>query len=188
ANTTSTGALRLFSSNFHSDAYSLIRILYEIASLMHYGNITFENKKEILYSFFKSGLSEPDHKKKEWKLIQKAERELENENPEYIDIRKELNNFGGHVSISKIFIGNVTTFNNATASTLFSSNFRSRRLLAGLDFLFSIMVLILDEYSNHLEDYNGVSETLKNDIKKLQLEFLNEIRPKLQDYIDPNSY
>lgn len=186
ANTTSIAALRLFSSNFHSDGYSLIRILYEIGCLLHYGNISSENKREVLYTIFKSTLQPDDHNKEEWKIIQKAERKLESQNPEYENIRKELNNFGGHISRSKVVLGNVTSFNNATASKVFFSNFNSKHLLAGLDFLFSLMMLILDEYCTHLIGFNGVDEYSKNEIEKLPRIFLKEIRPKLQSFIDPN--
>ena len=187
SNTTSIGALRLLSSNLYSDAYSLLRILYEIACLLHYGNISIENKREIYYSIFKSGLSESDHKKKEWKLIQKAQRELESKNGEYANIRRELNNFGGHISRTKIVLGNVTTLRNATASNLFTSNFVNRHFLAGLDFLFSMEMLILDEYCNHLEYYDGVPKLIKKDIKDLPGVFLEGVRPKLQSIIDPSS-
>lgn len=187
SNTTSTGALRLLSSNYYSDAYSLIRILYEIACLLHYGNISIENKRELYYSIFKSNLSESEHKKNEWKLIQKAERELESSNTEYINIRRELNNFGSHISGSKIILGNVTTISNASASKLFTSNFGNRYFLAGLDFLFSMEMLILDEYCNHLENYNGVPKLIKRDIDDLPGLFLETVRPKLQSFIDANS-
>lgn len=187
SNTTSTGVLRLLSSNLYSDAYSLIRILYEIACLLYYGNISIDNKREIYYSIFKSGLSETEHKKKEWKLIQKAEKELESKNGEYINIRKELNNFGSHISKTKIILGNVTTLGNATASILFTSNFSNRYFLAGLDFLFSMEMLILDEYSNHLENYDGVPKLIKKEIKDLPRIFLERIRPRLQSFINPGS-
>jgi hypothetical protein len=187
SNTTSTGALRLLSSNLYSDAYSLIRILYEIACLLHYGNLEMDNKREIYYSMFKSGLPESEHNRNEWKLIQKAEKELESTNSEYVTIRKKLNNFGGHISRTKIILGNVTTLSNATASNLFTSNFSNRYFLAGLDFLFSMSLLILDEYRIHLSNYNGVTEKITKEIKDLPGIFLQEVRPKLQSYINPGS-
>lgn len=187
SNTTSIGALRLLSSNLFSDAYSLIRILYEIASLMRYGNLSKQNKKEIYRTFFKSGLPEKEHKKKEWNLIQKSERQLEFEEPEYIQIRKELNNFGSHISGSKIILGNVSVLGEAVASRVFTSNFKNRRFLAGLDFLFGISMLILEEYSIHLKEYDGVSEETEAKIKEIPNMFLKEIRPRLQGFINPNS-
>ncbi|MBN4081268.1 hypothetical protein JYT44_02765 [Caldithrix abyssi] len=134
SNTTSIGALRLFSSNLFSDAYSLLRILYEIASLIHYGNLPDQNKIEIYQTLFMSGLPEKEHKKKEWKLIQKSERKLESERPDYNKILKELNNFGGHISGAKIILGNVSTLGNAVASRVFTSNFNNSRFFSWVRF------------------------------------------------------
>ncbi len=185
ANTTSIGALRLFSSNLFSDSYSLIRILYEIGCLMHYGNISIENKKEIYFTIFKSGLSEKDHRRNEWKLIQKAERKTEELVPGLIPIRNELNNFGGHISKSKIFLGNVSIINSASVSKLFTSNFHNRFFLKGLDLLYSTSLLLLEEYLKHLKCYKNFSEFTKREIEKLASKFAANIRPRLQSFIDP---
>lgn len=180
SNTTSSGVLRLFSSNYVSDAFSLLRILYEIACLLHYGNNNWENKKELYLSFFKANTSEEKQRKTEWQLIKKAQTLLENDRSEYIEIRNKLNNYGGHISLAKIITGNVTTVGNATASSIFKPNFQNRNFLMGLDFLFSMEMLILEEYSNHLEKYNGVGESERKLIRILPTKFLKQIRPKLQ--------
>jgi len=159
ANTTSIGALRLFSSNLFSDSYSMIRILYEICCLMHYGNISMENKKEIYYTIFKSGLSGKEHSRNEWKFIKKAEHKTEELVPGLIPIRNELNNLGSHVSKSKIIFGNVGFMNNASISKLFTSNFHNRFFLIGLDLLYFTFLLVLEEYLKHLKCYKNFSES-----------------------------
>lgn len=183
-NTTWAATLRLLSSNFLADSYSLIRILYEIGSLFHYGNSSPpDTRLELYQTMFKSGLNEEAHRKQEWILIQKAEQLIESENPELVNIRRELNNFGGHISRSKVVLGNVTTFGNALGSRVFTPNWTDRRYLAGLDFLFLITTLILEEYANFQETYNGISPEVKAMVKELTNKFLTYVRPKLQDMI-----
>lgn len=185
SNTTIIGVLRLLSSNLYSDAYSLVRILYEIACLMHYGNISKDNKIEVYRTIFKSNLSEDEHQKNEWKLIKKSETFFEKEKPGLVPIRKELNNFGGHISRKKIVLGNITAIGNSSASTLFTNNFNNRYLLAGLDFVHCMFNLILEEYSQHLIEYNGVDDRDLYEIKKLSQRFLTNIRPRLQSFMKP---
>ena len=72
SNTTAIGALRLFASNIYSDAYSLVRILYEIQCLLRWGNFSSENKQELYHTIYKSGLSGKDQYRNEWKLIKKS--------------------------------------------------------------------------------------------------------------------
>ena len=67
-NTTSTGALRLFSGNLYSDAFALLGMIYEIACLMHYGNQSPKHGDEVYMTIFKSGLEGQDHSKGEWSL------------------------------------------------------------------------------------------------------------------------
>ena len=127
SNTTSAGALRLISSNLFSDAYSLMRILYEIACLMHWGNISIENKQEVYNIIFKSRQSGNEQGKLEWKLIQKAQTQFETEKPRLIDIRKKLNNYGSHISREKI-VGNITSLNGASASIMFVNNMGNKNV------------------------------------------------------------
>ncbi len=183
-NTTWAAALRLLSSNFFADSYSLIRILYEIGSLLHYGNSSPpDTRLELHRTMFKSGLDEESHRKQEWNLIQKAEQLIESENLELVNIRRELNNFGGHISRSKVVLGNVTTFGDALVSRIFTPNWADRRYLAGLDFLFSVTTFILEEYANLQETYNGISPEVKARVNGLMSKFITSVRPKLQSMI-----
>src|SRR5665811_116195 len=52
ANTTATGALQLFAGNCHSDAYALLRMIYEVAALMYYGNGSPECSAEVHRTMF----------------------------------------------------------------------------------------------------------------------------------------
>jgi hypothetical protein len=183
SNTTTMAALRLFNSNFFSDAYALIRILYEIACLMHYGNSTKENKIELYNVFYKLKLPEEEHQRNEWKLIKKSQSLFEKEKPGLIDVRKELNSFGSHISRKKVVLGNITALGDSSASTIFTDNSQSRYYLAGLDFTFSMFVLILEEYAIHLKDYNGATDDDVLNIRKFSTNHINEIRPKLVQMI-----
>ena len=183
-NTTWAASFRLLSSNFFADSYSLIRILYEIGSLLHYGNSSPPSSRMELYrTMFKSGLDEEAHRKQEWNLIQKANQLFESENKGLIKIRRELNNFGGHISRSKIVLGNVKVFGNTLGSSIFTPNWSNRRYLAGLDLLFSVTTLILEEYATFQETYNGISPEVKEMVKGLMGKFNTSVRPKLQSMI-----
>ena len=184
ANTTAIGAIRLLSSNLYSDAYSLVRILYEILCLTHWGNVSRENKEELYCSLFKSGLPEEQHYWNEWSLIKKAQKLYESEHEGFVEIRKKLNNFGGHISRQKIVLGNITSIGDASASRIFTPNFGNRHLLAGLDFTHSMFNGILEEYSKHLKEYNAVPPEVENEIKGVAGKFLDNVRPKLQAFID----
>lgn len=179
SNTTMMAALRLFNSNFYSDAYALIRILYEIACLMHYGNSKRENKIEFYNVFYKSKLPDDEHQRSEWKLIKKSQTLFEKEKPRLIDVRKELNSFGSHISRKKVVLGNMTALGESSASTLFTDNSINRYFLAGLDFTFSMYVLILEEYAIHLQEFNGATNNDISNIRKLSSNHLDLIRPKL---------
>lgn len=183
-NTTWAAALRLISSNFSSDSYSLVRILYEIGSLLHYGNSSPPESRQELYKvIFKSGLDEKAHCKQEWNLIRKANQLIENENQGLKEIRDLLNNYGSHISRKKVVFGNVKVLGNASSSRVFTSDRSSRYYLAGLDLLFFITTFILEEYANFQEDYNGISLEVKTTVKGLTNKFLTSIRPKLQSMI-----
>ena len=183
-NTTWVAALRLLSSNLFADSYSLIRILYEIGSLLHYGNSSPpETRKELYRVIFKSGLDDEAHRKQEWSLTQKANRLIENENQGLTIIRNELNNFGSHVSLAKIVLGNVTVSVNSVISRVFTPNWSNRRYLAGLDLLFLAITFILEEYATFQDTYNGISPEVKAIVKGLTNKFITSIRPKLQSMI-----
>lgn len=179
SNTTAIGALRLFSSNLYSDAYSLIRILYEIGCLLHWGNESKKNKEKLYYSIFKSDLPDEEHYLGEWKLIKDAQRLIEAKKPALVDIRRQLNNFGGHISRKKILQGNITNIGDSTASRLFTPNFRNKHLLAGLDFTYNMFCFILEEYSNHLTNYDAVPSSIGDEIGHVSYNFVKNIRPKL---------
>jgi len=182
SNTTWAATFRLLSSGFVADAYGLIRILYETAALLHYGNShPPDTRTEVYRSMFKSELEENEHRKQEWKFTQKATRLLEKENPELIPVRQELNNFGGHISRSKVVLGNTTAINNKSASRIFTPNWSDPKYLAGLDFLFAINTLILEEYAKLNESYGGLSPEIKERVKKVAGTFLSSVRPKLQE-------
>lgn len=183
SNTTTIGCLRLLSSNIYSDAYSLIRILYEIACLLHWGNVSKENKLELYHSIFKSDLPSDKHYRNEWKLIKKAQKLYESEKPELVSIRQKLNNFGGHISREKIVLGNITNIGDSVASSLFIPNFNNKHLLMGLDFTHSMFNLILDEYSCHLKRYNAVPKSIDDNIKLVSRSFITSVRPKLQKFM-----
>lgn len=102
ANTTSIGVLRLLSGNIFSDANGLLRILYEIACIMHWGNASEDNKEKIYIDFFKSKVSDKERSTLEWKLIKSAQKLFEDEKPGMSDIRRELNNYGSHLSLKKL--------------------------------------------------------------------------------------
>lgn len=179
SNTTMMAALRLFNSNFYSDAYALLRILYEIACLMHYGNSKRENKIELYNVFYKSKLPNDEHQRNEWKLIKKSQTLFEKEKPGLIDVRKELNSFGSHISRKKVVLGNMTALGESSASTLFTDNSKNKYFLSGLDFTFSMYVLILEEYAISLQEFNGATSNDISNIRNLSLNHLAQIRPKL---------
>lgn len=179
ANTTSIGALRLLSGNIFSDANGLLRILYEIACIMHWGNASEKNKAKIYNEFFKSEVSTKERSKLEWQLIKSAQKLFEDEKSGMLDIRKELDNYGSHISLKKIVMGNVTNMGRASSSTIFTSNFNNILFLRSLDFLHSLMLLILEEYSFHNKAYGGLSPDAESKIQKLPENFLLNVRPKL---------
>lgn len=179
SNTISSGALRLFMGNIYSDAIALIRILYEEACIMHYGNISHENKLEVYESFFKSDNLEINHSKKEWNLIRKAQRLYESEKEGLLEIKKFLNNFGSHISRSKIVLGSVTHQKDVLISTLFTPNFQKKEFLLGLDVLYGTMAMILEEFAIHNESYDGISSKIMAEVKSMPDYLINTIRPKL---------
>ena len=181
SNTTWAAALRLLSSGFVADCYSLIRILYEIGALLHYGNSSPPDTRSELYlTIFKSGLSEDKHHKSEWNLIQKASRLIERENPGLIPVRQELNNFGGHISRAKVVLGNIMALGTSSSSRIFTLNWNDSRYLAGLDFLMSMNLLILEEYALLHETYGGISPETHNQVKAQASKILSKVRPRLQ--------
>lgn len=180
-NTTWSAALRLLSAGFIADAYGLIRILYETAALLHYGNSSPPDTRSELYrAIFKSGLPEEEHRRQEWVFTQKATRLIEKENPGLIPVRQELNNFGGHISRAKVVLGNIRALGNASASRVFMPDWSDNRYLAGLDFLLTVTTLILEEYANLQDSYGGVSPEVKTRVKALAGTFSSTVRPKLQ--------
>ena len=180
-NTTWAAALRLLSAGFVADAYGLIRVLYETAALLHYGNSSPPTtRSELYHAMFKSDLPEDQHRKQEWSFTQKATRLFEEEHPGLIPVRRELNNFGGHISRAKVVLSNIEAVGNASASRVFMPDWSDNRYLAGLDFLLTISTLILEEYAELHDAYGGVSPDVKTRVKGLAGFLLSTVRPRLQ--------
>ena len=180
-NTTTMGALRLFSSNFYSDAFALLRMIYEAASLMHYGNKSPQKADEVYRSIFKSGLNEHEHFKGEWALIRKAEGDWEKQNADLIPIRQYINNFGAHISRAKIVLGNVTMRGNESIPSIFSDNSRKSEFVMGLDMLHNLFMMALEEWDKQAALYVGALPSLRDKILAHTNRFIKEIRPKLQE-------
>lgn len=181
SNTTWAAALRLLSSGFIADAYGLIRILYETAALLHYANSSPPDTRTELYrKMFESGLPEEAHRKQEWAFTRKATQLLETNYPDLIRVHKELNNFGGHISKSKVVLGNITAFGDASASPIFTPNWSDNRYLAGLDFLLTVSTLVLEEYATLHETFGGISPDIQTKVRGLAGKFMSSVRPKLQ--------
>jgi len=179
-NTTLLGALRLLSSNLHADAFGLMRILYEIACLMHYGNASREQKVEVLKTIFKSGLEGRKQGKAEWKLTRKALDLMKNEKPALEQTVDMLNNYGAHTSRAKVVLGNMTALGNRSASKVFTCSFNDKHFLIGLEFLFHIAAMVQEEYIRHLEQLGGAYKGQHREVTELSSRFLKTIRPQLQ--------
>ncbi|MCH8304217.1 MAG: hypothetical protein IIB94_03690 [Candidatus Marinimicrobia bacterium] len=184
SNTTSIGALRLFMGNIYSDALALIRILYEIACIMHYGNKSYENKLEVYESIFKSDVPANNHSKKEWNFTRKAQRLYESENPGLKEIKSFINNFGSHISRSKVVTGNITSQNDTSISILFTPNYNKKEFLLGLDVLSGTMAMILEEFAIYNESCGGISSEIMAEVKSIPDYLIKTIRPKLFSFMD----
>lgn len=179
-NTTSMGALRLFAGNLYSDAFALLRMMYEAACLMHYGNQSPQHGDEVCNTMFKSGLDGQDHSKGEWALIRKAEAHWEAEKPDLVPLRQYVNNFGAHISRAKIVLGNVSVVGNQSASTIFLDNSRKKEYLMGLDMLHSLLMMVLEEYDEHAASYPEAMPSVAEEIAAHNKRFLAEVRPRLR--------
>ena len=157
-NTTLSAALRLLSSNLYGDAFGLMRILYEIACIMHYGNISRVNKIEVLRTMFKSGLTGREQSKAEWALTKEALAKFRSEKPDLGEVVGFLNNYGAHISREKVVLGNVTALDDQSASTLFVGGFGAKRFLVGLEFLYLTLAMVQEEYILHLVDLGGAGQ------------------------------
>lgn len=76
-------------------------------------------------------------------------------------------------------MGNVTYHGRASSSNIFTPNFNDILFLRNLDFLYSFILLNLEEYSIHNKEYGGTSLKIEHEISKLSVDFSNIIRPKL---------
>ena len=150
ANTTSSGTLFLFSGNYDSDPYALIRILYEITSIMHYGNKSKANQIEI-YDTFYSIADEQEQNRVEWQMTKKSTNIFENDYPELKEVHRELNNMGSHISFAKIrahftqvhikhIEDTLKHIEESAASRIFTLNFHYTYYLMGFDMLHSIFL------------------------------------------------
>ena len=179
-NNTMAAALRLLSSNLHADAFGLIRILYEIACIMHHGNVSRRNKAEVLQTLFKSGMAGKEQSKAEWRLTKKALAAYRAEKPDLGDVVDFLNNYGAHISREKVVLGNMTALGDESAASVFVSNFGVKRFLIGLEFLYHIFAMIQEEYTRHLEDLGGAPQDRHQAVVELSKQFIRDVRPRLQ--------
>jgi len=180
ASTTSLGALRLFAGNLYSDAFALLRMLYEACTLMHYGNQSSQHGDEVYRTLFKSGLDGEEHSKGEWSLIRKATKQWEAENPDMVPLRQYVNNFGAHVSRAKIVLGNITARGDESTSVLLTDNSRKQEFVMGLELLHALLVMALEEYDRQAAAHPGSSPSVAREIAEHQSRFMAEIRPRLQ--------
>ena len=179
-NTTATGALHLFAGNLFCDAFALLRMMYEAAALMHYGNQSPQHSDELYRAMFKSGMDEQSHHKGEWTMIRKATGQWESEKPGLVPIRQYINNYGAHISRAKIVLGNVTAFGNQSASAVFVDNTRRPEFVMGLDMLHTLFMMVLEEYDKQAKLYPGASPSVAQEIAAHNGRFLAEVRPMLQ--------
>ncbi len=180
-NTTVAGTLHLFAGNLCADTFALLRMVYEVAALMHYGNMSAVNREEVYRCLFKSGKEEKQHRKGEWDLIKKATAQWESEKQGLREIKQYINNYGAHVSRAKIVLGNVKAMGNQSVSSLFLDNTRNREFVMGLDMLHSLFMIVLGEYDKQAALYQGASPSVGEEIVALTKEFISKVRPKLQE-------
>lgn len=183
-NTTCMGALNLFANNYCSDAYALLRIMYEVMALMHYGNQSPENSYEIYETIFKSGKNHKEHSMGEWNLTVKAEKLLEKDSESNSDLRKFTNNFGSHISRTKIVLGNLSLIGNRQVSIVFCDNYSNREYLLGLDLLFGLFLRIIKEYNKQSILYPGAEPSIEHEIEVENSNFLRNVRPLLISSIE----
>lgn len=179
-NTTTMSALRLFSGSLYSDAFALLRIIYEAACVMHYGNQSTQDGDEVYTTMFKSGLDDQEHSKGEWALIRKAEAQWEEQNSGLAPIRQYVNNFGAHISRAKIVLCNVTALGNQSASTVFFDNSGKKEYVMGLDMLHCLLLMVLEEYDKQAASHPGSLPSVADEIVAHNRRFLAEVRPQLQ--------
>ncbi|MDZ4180684.1 MAG: hypothetical protein U1E29_15875 [Coriobacteriia bacterium] len=184
-NTTASGALQLFASNYYSDAFALLRMIYEAASLMYYGNQSPVCADEFYETVFKSGLEDAAHAKGEWALIRKAQSAMEDADPELVEVRKLINNFGAHVSRAKIVLGNVAASSGQTVSTVFRDNCRQPEFLQGLDLLFCVLAIAVQQYDRQAATYAGAKPDVADEIGSAINRFAGVTRPRLQGMVQP---
>ena len=178
-NTTSSGVLNLFANNYYSDAYALLRIMYEVISLMSYGNQSPENSLEIFLTIFKSEKDPKEHSKAEWNLTKKATRNIEEGQPEMKRLKEYINNFGSHISRSKVVLGNLGIINNKQAASVFDNNYDKKEFLMGLDLLYGMLHRTIKEFNIQSIKYMGAQPSVEKEIEDENDFFLLKIRPKL---------
>ena len=179
-NTTTLGALCLFAGNLYCDSFALLRMVYEAAALMHYGNQSSSSREEVYRVLFKSGKNEDEHHKGEWSLIRKATSQWETEKPGLVPVRRYINNYGAHISRAKIVLGNVTALGNQSASAVFVDNSRRTEFVMGLDMLHALFMMVLEEYDKQAGQHAGASPSVAQEIAAHNSRFLAEVRPMLQ--------
>jgi hypothetical protein len=186
SNTTMTGVLRLLSGNLYSDAYSLLRILYETVCLMKFGNLNEENKELIVNTFFKSKLQGSEQNFAENNLEKLAIKKVEELYPGLNQFKYFLNNFGSHISRDKIALGNVGILGDSQASKIFSNNFNNKYYLSALDILLNLSISILEEYIKLFQNYRKFDKDIIDNFIKIKSGHTEKIRPQLLKMIKEN--
>jgi len=181
-NNTAMGVLRLLSGNFLADAYALIRVLYETACVMHFGNRSREHKDDVRTRLFDTGATGREQARSEWKLVKEAQDHWEREKPDLVPLRQLLNNYGSHLSLAKMVFGNVGTIGEGSAAGVFKANFGNPKFLAGLDMLHAALSMILEEWAIHVAAF-GARDRVQ-DVRAHGKWFLSNVRPKLQGMQD----
>ncbi len=181
--TTSVAALRLLSANLCADLYGLIGVLYEIGSLMHYGNASGRRKEKLSNLLYNSELPDEEQQTAAAQLNEQALQLLEKNNPGLKKIRLELTAFSNHIVRKKIVMGKVTATGFDSVSTVIRSSVHSRYYFAGIDLLFNSLRMILDEYTIHNQAYKAVSIEVLTEVHSLGSGWVTRVRPKLQQMI-----
>jgi hypothetical protein len=181
--TTSVAALRLLSANLYVDVYGLIGVLYEIGSLMHYGNASRLRKEKLSNLLYGSELPDEEQLTAAERLNDQALQLLEKNNPGLKKIRLELEAFSNHISRKKIVMGKVTATGFDSVSAVIRSSFNNRYHFAGIDLLFNNLRVILDEYTIHNQAYKAVSIEVLTEVHSLGSGWITRVRPKLQQMI-----
>lgn len=173
--TQALAAYRHLAEQQYAGAYPLLRLLYEAAAVMYFGNISKLNGQRVYVDVFKSGREEKGHRRLERKLVAKARKRFRRDNPNLAAIESDIDYYGGGLSRGSITLANPVTDPNPAAQ-----RYQDRRLMAGLDYLFALMVLITEEYAAHVDAFFGLRPQDQDAVSQLPEHWANVIRPRLE--------